>query len=409
MVGYCYDYSVVENSYYLAEIETEDGGKTSDQFKSGEVAYLLQAGIPEEDIYDDDWNYIETIVPYIWGQKIGTEDSPVFAGAKVYQVKNCKNEADYSNTDKNLDHKWENGTCNICSKICEHKWENNCEDTCDECDFTRVPYEHHYRFNCDTHCAECGELTQPNATHSSNSHPCCEGVCIYGCGTAIPATSEHDWYRYYSQEPTCAFNGAYHYRCNIYNRTYEEFPFATGKHNYENGICTGCGGMNPSIVNISIVGDITLKLEETGDNIFTGDIALDAGTYQFRVAHNNVLLGFNGTYTDTATIDYTVSNMESTIFNVTGGKYTFAYNASTKKLVIDYIPPHVLGDANWDGNIDIRDVIFVMKHIVGTITLDEKQSFYADMDSDGIISVMDVLYLQKNDFRYSVIIILKTE
>ena len=84
LVGDFNGYGSIENSYYLAEVETEDGGKTLEQFKSGEVAYLLQAGIPGEDIYDDDWNYIETIIPEIWGQTIGKEDYPVLGGEKVY-------------------------------------------------------------------------------------------------------------------------------------------------------------------------------------------------------------------------------------------------------------------------------------------------------------------------------------
>ena len=44
----------------------------------------MQAGVVGEDIYDDEWNYIETIIPEIWGQTIGKEDYPVLGGEKVY-------------------------------------------------------------------------------------------------------------------------------------------------------------------------------------------------------------------------------------------------------------------------------------------------------------------------------------
>ena len=73
-------------------------GKTTAQFASGEVAYLLQGEQTEE----------------VWGQTIGTDDYPVLGGAKVYQVTNCKDEAVYSNTNENIGHSYENGTCTVC-------------------------------------------------------------------------------------------------------------------------------------------------------------------------------------------------------------------------------------------------------------------------------------------------------
>ncbi|MBQ6795181.1 MAG: hypothetical protein IJO83_03435 [Clostridia bacterium] len=53
----------VTNCYYLSDTETEDGGKTEEQFASGEVAYLL----------GDEW-----------GQKIGVEAYPILGGETVY-------------------------------------------------------------------------------------------------------------------------------------------------------------------------------------------------------------------------------------------------------------------------------------------------------------------------------------
>ncbi|MEE1218489.1 MAG: dockerin type I repeat-containing protein, partial [Ruminococcus sp.] len=69
----------ITNSYYLADEETEDGGKTSEQFASGEVAYLLGEA---------------------FGQKIGTDACPVLAGDKIYcGYKDCTTtEKVYSNS-----------------------------------------------------------------------------------------------------------------------------------------------------------------------------------------------------------------------------------------------------------------------------------------------------------------------
>ena len=58
----------VENTYYISEKENNSGGKTSDQFASGEVAYMLGAGRDEN----------------VWGQTIGNEEIPVLNGKRVY-------------------------------------------------------------------------------------------------------------------------------------------------------------------------------------------------------------------------------------------------------------------------------------------------------------------------------------
>ena len=79
-------YGTVQNSYYLADSETDDFDgttfKTADQFKSGEVAYLLQKENKTKDV---------------WGQTIGTEGYPVLGGETVCQQRTwnvCENAKD---------------------------------------------------------------------------------------------------------------------------------------------------------------------------------------------------------------------------------------------------------------------------------------------------------------------------
>lgn len=86
--------AVVSNSYYLAGAATEetDGmtGKTATQFASGEVAWLLQSA----QAAGDDGN-----IPQVWGQTIGTDDSPIFtssSAAKVYKASFMDDQAEYA-------------------------------------------------------------------------------------------------------------------------------------------------------------------------------------------------------------------------------------------------------------------------------------------------------------------------
>ena len=113
----CYYDSTV---YTGAAIGTNSGtttkieGKTTEQYKTGEVAYLLQLDQSDE----------------VWGQTIGTDTYPTLGGAKVYKTaiyKGCEGKPgepvsyEYSNTEKNtygehpdLDN---DGKCDDCGAI----------------------------------------------------------------------------------------------------------------------------------------------------------------------------------------------------------------------------------------------------------------------------------------------------
>lgn len=112
----------ITNCYYDSTIYTgnaigaNDGttekveGKTTEQFKTGEVAYLLQNGQSAE----------------IWGQTIGTDTYPVLHGPKVYKsitYMGCNDSSEiasvsYSNEKKDVfgKHNFEDGICRYCGE-----------------------------------------------------------------------------------------------------------------------------------------------------------------------------------------------------------------------------------------------------------------------------------------------------
>lgn len=116
------DGGTITNCYYGSAIYTgnaigaNDGttekveGKTIEQFKTGEVAYLLQNGQSEE----------------IWGQTIGTDTYPVLHGPKVYKsitYMGCNDSSEiasvsYSNEKKDVfgKHNFEDGICRYCGE-----------------------------------------------------------------------------------------------------------------------------------------------------------------------------------------------------------------------------------------------------------------------------------------------------
>ncbi len=69
--GICgYNYGPVKNCYYLADTEDENGGKTTEQFASGEIAYLLSQGCTVGEGED-----AVTYSGSIWGQALADENS----------------------------------------------------------------------------------------------------------------------------------------------------------------------------------------------------------------------------------------------------------------------------------------------------------------------------------------------
>ena len=121
-----YNNGTITNCYYDSTVYTGTAigddmgttekveGKTTEQYKTGEVAYLLQLDQSDE----------------VWGQTIGTDNYPTLGGAKVYKTaihKGCEGKPgkpesyEYSNTKKNTygDHPDadNDGKCDDCGAI----------------------------------------------------------------------------------------------------------------------------------------------------------------------------------------------------------------------------------------------------------------------------------------------------
>ena len=119
--GICgYNFGPIKNCYYLADTEDENGGKTTAQFVSGEVAYLLSQGCTVGEGED-----AVTYSGSVWSQNLATENYPVLNGKTVYQVDSYEgcignpgnSTKVYSNTDAPIyvEHNYSSkGTCTIC-------------------------------------------------------------------------------------------------------------------------------------------------------------------------------------------------------------------------------------------------------------------------------------------------------
>ena len=121
--GICgYYFGPVTNCYYLADTEDENGGKTAEQFASGEVAYLLSRGCT---VGEGEGENAVTYSGSVWGQNLATENYPVLNGETVYQVDSYEgcignpgnSTKVYSNTNAPIyvEHNYSSkGACTIC-------------------------------------------------------------------------------------------------------------------------------------------------------------------------------------------------------------------------------------------------------------------------------------------------------
>ena len=128
-----YNNGTITNCYYNSTVYTGTAigddmgttekveGKTIDEFKTGEIAYLLSQGCTIDEVTYDGT---------IWGQTIGKDTYPTLGGAKVYKnaiYKGCEGKSgepvsyEYSNTEKNTygDHPDadNDGKCDDCGAI----------------------------------------------------------------------------------------------------------------------------------------------------------------------------------------------------------------------------------------------------------------------------------------------------
>ena len=125
--------ATITNCYYDSTIYTgnaigaNDGttekveGKTTEQFKTGEIAYLLSQGCST-----GEGDATVTYDGSIWGQTIGTDTYPLLHGEKVYKsitYMGCNDSSDvvsvsYSNEKKDVfgKHNFEDGICKYCGE-----------------------------------------------------------------------------------------------------------------------------------------------------------------------------------------------------------------------------------------------------------------------------------------------------
>ena len=107
----------------------------------------------------------------------------------------------------------------------------------------------------------------------------------------------------------------------------------------------------------------------------------------------------------TITIPESVTSIGDAVFwgcdNMTAYVYENSYahkyvvNNNIKYELIKSQPDIIIGDVNFDGNVNIIDATDIQKYSVGLLTFDDKALASADVNKDGIVNVSDSTLIQK--------------
>ncbi len=184
IVGVADANAIATNNYYLSDTTTEDGGRTAEQFASGQVAYEL--------------NGSTTADTSVWKQTLGTDNYPTLTGDNVYYVASKKCDGTvigqtYSNSSKDVivhgdyidqiadkdathhytqvcsicrtgneeataEHTFVDGVCTSCAYACTHS-DADSDCLCNICNVALM----HKDENSDYLCEVCGSLFDAKA------------------------------------------------------------------------------------------------------------------------------------------------------------------------------------------------------------------------------------------------------
>ncbi|MBQ7999675.1 MAG: starch-binding protein [Ruminococcus sp.] len=162
--------------------------------------------------------------------------------------------------------------------------------------------------------------------------------------------------------------------------------------------------------------DQTDAFEKTSDaNVVTRTLELSAGTYTFKVMEGSTWLGNGGTIQNTTTTTSSggwvmSANDGNCTLVATGGVYTFNFDTSTNKLIVLFSEntkavsqiaaigadaTYIIGDADLDEAINIKDATLIQKHSASLVTLEGVALIQADVTADDAVNIKDATEIQK--------------
>ena len=321
-------------------------------------------------------------------------------------------------------------SCNVCgaTRTVSHQYSGACDQYCDLCGAKKaglsIGVSHTYSYDCDAECDVCG-FVRTGVEHyyvgRVTTAATCErdGVktytCYWGCGSsyteAIPATGHSyadgicgtcgaedpdyepphvcEFVGVQTKAPTCEDEGVMTYSCACGEGTYTESIPALG-HKYDSVVT------DPDCVN---GGYTTYTCSVCGDSYVGNETAALGHSYTAEETKAPTC-GAEGvlTYTCSTCGDSYTESVPATGEHVYDDEYDADCNVCGDLREVPEKPDEpvgeiVYGDANGDGEVNLRDVAVLQQYTAGwDVTLD---LVAADANGDGEVNLRDVAVLQQ--------------
>ena len=350
-------------------------GKSAAAFASGEVCVLLQGDQGEQ----------------IWGQRIGTDLSPVLGGEPVYVY----NGNYFNKTEEPCQHTYQSSvtkptcttdgfttyTCTACGdsyqenvvKATGHSWQAaNCQSakTCTACGITEGGLgDHSYE----------KAVTAPGCMTDGYTVFTCK-FCSHSYRGDYTVATGHSWAEADCTQPmhctVCALTRGQALG-HIFGETTVHKP-ASGVQGYSEHTCTICG-FNEKFAFVDFKG---VSVSGTVTGYLDGDVTvqlLQGGEVVYSVTTSDGSYAIDGVVAGDYTLRISKENHAPKEVAVTVGKEAVTQDATI----------YPIGDLSGDGVVNIKDFQRLLRHVNKTNPLTDYELVCGDVTGDGVCNIKD--------------------
>lgn len=250
--------------------------------------------------------------------------------------------------------------------------------------------------------------SSPDMTSSSGWTITVDTSALIGTDTD-PCDDGHTWDSgTYTAEPTCTETGTILLTCTVCGKTKTVTAAALG-HSYTNGYCTRCGAEDPNAVwyevtfvtdgNCSVSTYLTQDTSAAYEENASSAYARNSDSGQKDISGNGQcnfsVIASEGYAVQSVTVTDGVSNYKNLkVVDAEANIYRLTKITGNLTVTITTVSARIAGDANADGEVNLKDVVLLRRWLAGGWDAEIDESA-ADVDGDNAVTLQDVVRITR--------------